>query len=190
MGSSPINNNKMKYIKIAAVAIISTASNCEKKPTAVKMPNEYFVCDIEGPNGYLEYSSAIGHYNSLSDGGVDAQVSYKYNSIEAITSQGNRNFYFTINSTNTIIGIHKANEYVLSGYPSLMLDPGSFINGEGWYNTIDSLPATITITKFTGNPAVGSKTNDVIEGTFDMWMIASQNKKIHLKNGKFRVIAE
>jgi hypothetical protein len=43
-----------------------------------------------------------------------------------------------------------------SGYSNLNINGGTSSGGSGYYTTIDSLPATITITSFSGNRALGA----------------------------------
>jgi hypothetical protein len=180
----------MKNLIIIITTIICslTLNSCNKKtpapttdanglPFATQTGANTFGCLIDGVK-----CSVSGEYNWLYTYGMYYNLDNSGVVIKIITQNPRRDFYILCNFKKPIIGTHNVNEYVTVGYTSLNNDGGT---AGGSYYANDTLPATITITKFSGNAAIGAQKGDIFSGTFDMILQDGVGKKIHLTEGRF-----
>jgi hypothetical protein len=189
-----LKQTTMKNLIIIITTIICslTLNSCDKKtpapttdanglPFATQTGANTFGCLIDGVK-----CSVSGEYNWLYTYGVEYFLGVEILNIKVITQNPRRDFYILCPLNSQIIGTHNANKYVLSGYTSLNNDGGTV---GGSYYANDSLPATITITKFSGDTNAGQKKGDIISGTFDMILQDNNGKKVHLTKGRFDITA-
>jgi len=183
--------HKINTILIPAIFIFLFAC-CKKKDTTPKLPDatqtgaNTFGCKVNGELAYTNryMPSLIGNqgveYHFYADGTIN---------ISAITQNPRRDFYliFKLENLTSILGTHNANKYVLSGYSSLNLSGGGVPGGSGYYVAYDSLPATVTITKFSGKVSKGAVAGDIFSGTFDIQMRNADGTIAHLTEGRFDI---
>jgi hypothetical protein len=185
----------MKTIKIIIPIILLlfiTISSCEKKPKApttdadglpfaTQTGANTFGCLIDGvPSTVLGAYSDWRYYGgefTFYGGGVLI--------LHIISQEPRKDFYILSNVGSNTLSTHKANEYFPSGYSNFQNNGGAAPIGGNYYSAIDSLPATITITNYTGNRDSNSKKGDILSGTFDFIMQNSAGKKIHITKGRF-----
>jgi hypothetical protein len=187
---------KIKSLKQSTLLLLLIFTiSCGKKPAPTTDANglpfatqtgaNTFGCLIDGVP-----CSVTGAYNWL--GVVGVECTFGLDSIlivHAITSEPRKDFWLTCKATNSIPNTFSANKYVHIGYSDLNLNGGSTPGTSSYYQAIDSLPGTITITKFTGDLTNinGNHSIDIVSGTFDIVMQSAQNKKIHLTAGRFDI---
>jgi hypothetical protein len=181
-------NNKL----IATCLLILLTFACTKKtpapttdtnglPLATQTGKNTFGCLIDG-----EPVSVYGGYSWLYGNGVTFTMGDSLIFLEAITGDPRKDFYIKGTRDRTKAFTYNVNTYISSGYSSLNIEGGTASLGPGYFTTIDTLPASITITNFTGNGTTTQK-GDIVSGTFDMVMQNSSGKKIHLTAGRFDI---
>jgi hypothetical protein len=183
-----------KIINILSIVLLTIATNsCVKNtpspptvdanglPFATQTGANTFGCLIDGVP-----CSATGAYNWLYVSGIKYNLDYSGITIKIITKNPRRDFYLLCNFKSGLLGSHDANEYVIAGYSSLNIEGGT-VGTSSYYTTIDSLPATITINKFSGDATTGAKDGDIVSGTLDMVMQNSNGQKVHITKGRFDI---
>jgi hypothetical protein len=174
------------------IACISTLSCCKKKEKTIddivpitQMGANTFACLVDG-----QIASTQLYSNALAAEGVEYSMSTKYLWITAITKNPRRDFQIAVNLTTAIrTGIFNANEFVLIGYSTLNNSGGIAPQGGKYYLANSNLPATVTISKFTGNAGIGNVEGDILSGTFDMVLANAGGEKIHITQGRFDIKA-
>jgi hypothetical protein len=177
---------------ISIFLAITTLNSCNKKtpapttdanglPFATQTGANTFGCLVDGVR-----CSVTGEYNWLYTYGMYYNLDNSGVIIKIITQNPRRDFYILCDFKLPIIGTHNVNQYVIVGYTSLNNEGGAAM---GSYYANDTLPATITITKFSGNAALGAKKGDILSGTFDMILQDGAGKKIHVTEGRFDMSA-
>jgi hypothetical protein len=183
--------HKINTILIPAIFIILFAC-CKKKDTTPKLPDatqtgaNTFGCKVNGELAYTNryMPSLIGiegvEYSLSPNGRVN---------LSCITKNPRRDFWivFQLDDLTSILGTHNANKYVLSGYSTLDLSNGGTLFGSAYYVANDSLPATVTITKFSGKVSKGAVAGDIFSGTFDIQMRNANGTIAHLTEGRFDI---
>jgi hypothetical protein len=162
--------------------LITSITSCVKKPTPPPKEWNTFSCLIDG-----EACSASGAYSWLSVKGMYYSLMDSAILISVITNDPRKDFYIHGYSSSDSPWIFNLSIPFSSGYSNLNIIGGTPSLGSGFYKTIDSLPATITITSFSGNRILGAKQGDQLSGTFDIIMQNGTGKKIHLTQGKFDI---
>jgi hypothetical protein len=180
-------------IKIITILLLSiTINSCGKKtlppttdvdglPFATQTGANTFGCLIDGAP-----CSVTGEYNWLSGFGIEYTLGGGQFRIKVITTEPRKDFHIMCKLDSNVVSTHPANEYMNFGYTSVDLKGGTLL---GSYYAIDSLPATVTITKYSGNPSIGRQNGDILSGTFDMVLQNDDGKKIHLTKGRFDITA-
>jgi hypothetical protein len=173
---------------ILVIAIIITSS-CEKKQTQTSIPENLFEFDLvaDGKVEHIKTETWRDYNTFFSYDGVNYIMDTSAIIIDGILGNTNYDLFIFAEFNTNFLGTHNANKSWPSGFPRIFNGSTSLPFGSGWYECKDSLPASITITKFSGIASNGAKVNDVVEGTFDMTMINSSNKKIQLRAGKFHL---
>jgi hypothetical protein len=192
-----LKQTPMKNLIIIITTIICslTLNSCDKKtpapttdanglPFATQTGANTFGCLIDGVP-----CSVSGEYNWLYTYGVDYSLALDSTfNIKAITNEPSRkDFYFLGHIGKLTIGTHNANQFVDPGFSSLNINGGA-TGGSYYANT--NLPATIEITKYTGDRTKGVKKGDIISGTFDMILQNADEKKLHLTKGRFDITCQ
>jgi hypothetical protein len=151
-------------------------------PPATQSGANTFGCMVD--TGLAQTTSA---YSQLYGKGVEYYLGTdSVLTIKAITDEPRRDFYFKVDLKGGVLGIHTANQSAGFGFSSLNNAGGNAPIGSNYYKVSDSLPATITITKFTGT--VGNmQQGAIISGTFDFMMVNDAGFKIHLTLGRFDI---
>jgi hypothetical protein len=185
-----------KIINLLSIILLTIATNsCVKNtpppptvdanglPFATQTGANTFGCLVDGVP-----CSITGAYNEFYGNGVEYALGFdSFLTINVITKDPRKDFYLKAKIGKNTIGTHPANIYFGSGSSSLNIAGGTAITPAGYYYTIDGLPATVTITKFSGNRANGTQIGDIICGSFDMQMQNGNGKIIHLTNGVFDI---
>jgi hypothetical protein len=181
----------MKNIILLATLLLGI-SCCKKKEKTIddivpitQMGANTFACLVDG-----QIASTQLYSNALAAEGVQYAMGTKYLNISAITKNPRRDFYFTIELIGSArIGQFNANVFALSGYSSLNNSGGTTPIGGSYYEATPSLPATISVSKYSGNTITGSQEGDILSGTFEMVLANAAGEKIHLTQGRFDIKA-
>jgi hypothetical protein len=175
--------------------LLATISCCKKKDKTIddivpitQSGANTFACLIDG-----EIASTQLYYNTLVTEGVEYGIGTAGGgadttlSIYAITKNPRRDFTIRLKIKNKILNTHDANEFVISSFSHFNNSGGSAPIGSNYYEAIDSLPASVTLTKYTGSIINGNSKGDILSGTFDMILQNSAGAKIHLTQGRFDI---
>jgi hypothetical protein len=171
-----------------------TISSCNKKAPTAEANGLPFATQT-GANTFgclvgTEPTYTHGWFSSWAGNGVEYHLSADSTlEIFAITKSGKRkDFNLVCKLKNGIIGTHNCNKHIGAGYSDLNIDGGTAPFGGNYFECIDSLPATITISKFTGDVTKGSQTGAILSGTFDITMQNGGETKLHISSGRFDLI--
>jgi hypothetical protein len=152
-------------------------------PLATQTGKNTFGCLIDGVP-----VSVYGAYNWLYGNGVKYYFGLDSTfQITAISDQFRIDIIAKV--SGTIPGNYSANKYIKISYSYADFTKGGMPFGNDYFNATDSLPGSILITKYSGDRINGGKENDgaITSGTFDIVMLNSSGKKIHLTAGRFDI---
>jgi hypothetical protein len=186
---------KTSLTTLLLIACISTLSCCKKKEKAIddivpitQIGANTFACLVDGQIAstqlYRNALAAEGVEYSLGSGGTDTVVI-----IHSITKNPRRDFYIKARIKGNLLAKQDANFFINSGCSHFDNSGGGAPFTNNYFEARESLPATITITKYTGDIVSGNKEGDILSGTFDMVLANAAGEKIHLTQGRFDIKA-
>jgi hypothetical protein len=186
-----MNNLKITIVTLFTFITIATAG-CKKPikipttdknglPLATQTGANTFGCLIDGvpcvvTGGYSNFWNTGVRYTFNLDGSLDLHADNQNLQINVVSKV-----------TGSIPGTYQANQYVIAGFGHADFTLGGSSFGNDYYESNESLPGTITITKYTGDRINGGTANDgaICSGTFDIKMKSASGKIIHLTDGRF-----
>jgi hypothetical protein len=187
--------NNLKITIITLFAFIAIATACCKKPTpppttdknglpfATQTGANTFGCLIDGVPCVVN-----GGYNNFL--GTGLEYYFGLDSTFYILAKS-KNFQIKIASiiNGTIPGNFNANQYIAASTTYADFTFGGSPFGNDYYTTSESLPATLTLNKYTGDRVNGGTANDgaFVSGTFDLVLQNAAGKQIDITEGRFDI---
>jgi hypothetical protein len=174
----------MKFIQFTIINLLPILfASCVKTPTPPSEPQlppitnigaNTFGCKVNG----VVYKTLVQPGFLINEGVTFSFVPNREElKISAITKNPDGNFNIRIKLSSNLIGNHNANK----------IDPFDFTTTNlGLARANDTLPAIVDITNGNTDLIIGSKTGDILSGTFDI-KLSDGSTIYHLTEGRFDI---